>query len=72
MLFGVIVFPLFLNKSKSYFNQEVIEFDESLSMMELISELEADYLQKKINQKDFESTSLELKRKYLVLTNKKS
>ncbi|MBT4290551.1 MAG: hypothetical protein HOD92_24770 [Deltaproteobacteria bacterium] len=48
------------------------EFDESLSIMELISELEADYLLKKINQEDFETVSTELKRRYLEITKGQS
>ena len=49
-----------------------MDFDESLSIMELISELEADYLLKKINKEDFEAVSTDLKRKYLEITSNKT
>ena len=72
LLFFIIIYPLFIKKSDHYFNQKMAEFDESLSIMELISELEADYLLKKINQEDFETVSTELKRRYLEITKGQS
>ena len=51
---------------------KTMDFDESLSIMELITELEADYLLKKINKEDFETVSTDLKRKYLKITENKA
>ena len=72
LLFFIVVYPLFVRKSDKYFNQKTMDFDESLSIMELITELEADYLLKKINKEDFETVSTDLKRKYLKITENKA
>ena len=72
LLFFIVVYPLFVRKSDKYFNQKTMDFDESLSIMELITELEADYLLKKINKEDFETVSKDLKRKYLKITENKA
>jgi hypothetical protein len=72
LLFFIVVYPLFVRKSDKYFSQKTMDFDESLSIMELITELEADYLLKKINKEDFEAVSTDLKRKYLKITENKA
>jgi len=72
LLFFIVIYPLFIKKSDHYFDQKTSEFDESLSIMELLSELEADFLLKKINQEDFETVSTELKRKYLEIDSNNS
>ena len=72
LLFFIVVYPLFVRKSDKYFSQKTMDFDESLSIMELITELEADYLLKKINKEDFETVSTDLKRKYLKITENKA
>ena len=63
----VLVKPLILNEPKPYFipDSDNTEFDESLALLEMISELEIDFQTGKISQVDFEAMSLEYKREYL-------
>ncbi len=67
---AVLYKPLFREKRREYFtsdsNQQ--EFDEKLSLLEAISELETDYRMGKLSQEDFETMSLEFKRVYLEET----
>lgn len=65
--------PLFLEEQRSYFEGETESqtFDESLALLEIISELENDYKTGKVSQEDFEIMSLEYKRNYLEITAKK-
>lgn len=64
----VLVKPLILNAPKPYFTPDSsnTEFDESLALLEMISELEIDYKTGKVSQSDFEAMSLEYKREYLL------
>jgi hypothetical protein len=64
----VVVKPLFWEKKTSYFISEenYREFDESVSYLEMLSEIEADYQMGKISKPDFESLSLEYKRLFLA------
>ena len=63
----VLIKPLILQKPKPYFlpDSGSNEFDESLALLEMISELEMDYQAGKISKADFELMSLEYKREYL-------
>lgn len=63
----VVVKPLFLEKQREYFvtGNDFKEFDESLSILEMISELEIDHEMGKISKSDFETLSLEYKRLFL-------
>ncbi|MBU2511475.1 hypothetical protein KJ966_09050 [bacterium] len=63
----VMLKPLFLERSRSYFSgsSKEVQFDESYSLLEAISELETDYRMGKLSKDDFETTSLEYKRIYL-------
>ena len=66
----VLYKPLFKDPSTIYLQKESgeKEFDESLSLLEMISELETDYSMGKLTQQDYESLSLEYKRQYLELS----
>ncbi len=70
ILFIVMVKPLFWDKQLAYFDSdtEIDEFDETLSLLEAISELETDYKMGKISKEDFEAMSLEYKQLYLKET----
>lgn len=63
----VVIKPLFLEKQRSYFvtGKDFKEFDESVSILEMISEIEVDYQTGKISKSDFETLSLEYKRHFL-------
>ncbi|MCP4297934.1 MAG: hypothetical protein GY786_20290 [Proteobacteria bacterium] len=64
----VVVKPLFLEKQKSYFTtgKDLKEFDESVSILEMISEMEIDYKMGKISKSDFDALSIEYKRLFLA------
>ncbi len=66
--FFVMVKPLFLDKMQPYFQSvsEEDQFEESVSILETLSELETDYKMGKLTKEDFEALSLEYKRSYLV------
>lgn len=63
----VLLKPLILQKPRPYFvsDSDSTEFDESLALLEMISELEVDFQTGKISHSDFDTISLELKRDYL-------
>ncbi len=65
--------PLFLDQQAAYFQPvaEEEEFDESISLLETIDELESDFKMGKLSKDDFESLSLEFKRLYLEKKTKK-
>jgi hypothetical protein len=62
-----VIKPLFLDPAQQYFttNSKPSDFDTSLSLLEIIAELETDYKMGKLSREDFESLSLEYKRSYL-------
>lgn len=59
--------PLFMDKQKAYYQPagKVDEFDESISLLEAIEELQSDFKMGKLSREDFETLSLEFKRLYL-------
>ncbi len=63
----VLVIPLFIDSTQAYYTDvaDHSDFDNSLSLLESISELETDYKMGKLSKEDFESLSLEYKRSYL-------
>ncbi len=63
----VLVKPLFQEKQAAYFetDSENSAFSESLSVLEMITELETDYQMRKVSKEDFETLSLEYKHLYL-------
>ena len=72
ILFLVVINPLFIQKPKRYFTQSShYDFDDSLSILEIMAELEADFQSGKLLRDDFEALSVEFKREYLELRGKK-
>lgn len=71
---GVIVRPLVLAEEAPYFTaeHEDHEFDEGISLLETINELENDFYMGKLTQEEFDALSMEYKREYLDLKNKKA
>ena len=67
VVYYVLVKPLFVDATQPYDSEDsdISDFDNSLSLLESISELETDYKMGKLSQEDFESLSLEYKRSYL-------
>ena len=67
VVYYVLIKPLFIESTQAYYSDvaESSDFDNSLSLLESISELETDYKMGKLSQEDFESLSLEYKRGYL-------
>lgn len=67
VIFLVIVKPLFLMELEPYYGSSVKEelFDESLSVLETLKELESDFKMGKLSSEDYNSLSLEYKRLYL-------
>ena len=67
VVYYVLIKPLFMDSTQPYYSgeTEISDFDNSLSLLESISELETDYKMGKLSQEDFESLSLEYKRSYL-------
>ena len=65
--FLVMIKPLFLEKQHAYYQAEPdsSDFDESISLLEAIAELESDFKMGKLSGKDFEALSLEYKHQYL-------
>ncbi len=63
----VLVKPLFIDKQKTYYQSEPDhhEFNELLSILETISDLETDYKMGKLSKEDFDAMSLDYKRTYL-------
>ncbi len=63
----IVLNPLFSDKQQSYFsrNTKANEFDESLSILEAISELETDFKMGKISKQDYQKMSVEYQRHYL-------
>jgi hypothetical protein len=63
----VVVKPLFWDQDSPLFLEEETKgaFNDSLSLLETIKELEIDYKMGKLSKEDFETLSLEYKRKYL-------
>ncbi|NQU65630.1 MAG: hypothetical protein HQ517_15290 [SAR324 cluster bacterium] len=59
--------PLFIEKQKPYFRLDPQNdtFSESLSILEMITELETDYQMGKVSKDDFDGLSLEYKHQYL-------
>lgn len=64
---AVLAKPLFIEKQRNYYTSSGAQddFDESVSILETIAELETDYLMDKISKEDFENLSLEYQRLYL-------
>ena len=65
--FLAMIKPLFLEKQCSYYQSRSDQgyFDESVSLLEAIAELESDFKMGKLSRKDFEALSLEYKHLYL-------
>ncbi len=63
----VVMKPLFRDEQQDYFSTGTVanEFDESLSILEAISELETDFKMGKISRQDYETISVEYQRLYL-------
>jgi hypothetical protein len=63
----VLFKPLFQEKQVAYFepDSENSAFSESLSVLEMITELEMDYQMGKVSKEDFDTLSLEYKHLYL-------
>ena len=63
----VVFKPLFLEKPAPYFklDSENDTFSESLSILEVITELETDYQIGNVSKDDFDGLSLEYKHQYL-------
>jgi hypothetical protein len=59
--------PLFMDKQASYTQSadNSGKFDETISMLETITELESDYKMGKLSKDDYEALSLEYKHHYL-------
>jgi len=72
IVFIIMIRPLFLQKQRAYFSasSEENDFDESLSLLETIADLERDFQNGKISQEDYESMSLEYKHDFLDLRAK--
>ncbi len=71
----IVVFkPLFRDELQGYFSSDIEshEFDESLSILEAISELETDFKMGKISKQDFETISIEYQRRYLNSKDQKT
>ncbi|OGH00405.1 MAG: hypothetical protein A2600_10265 [Candidatus Lambdaproteobacteria bacterium RIFOXYD1_FULL_56_27] len=69
LIAALVVKPFFLSPEKPYFDPQAQPhvFDESLSLLEGLGELETDYRLGKLNAEEFEHLSLEIKRDYLKL-----
>jgi len=67
VILAIVFRPLFFQKSSPYFTRTQQPFDESVSVLELLSELEVDYLMGKVNQADFQESSTTLKQRYLQI-----
>jgi len=68
IIFYIVLFkPLFQEKQALYFesDSENNAFSESLSVLEMITELEMDYQMGKVSREDFDTLSLEYKHLYL-------
>ena len=65
--FFVLVKPLFLEKPSPYFTPETDsqDFNEAVSLLEIISELDADLQMGKASKEDYESLSLDYRHRYL-------
>ncbi|MDH5560738.1 MAG: hypothetical protein OEY59_07770 [Deltaproteobacteria bacterium] len=65
--FFVLYKPLFMDSQEEYLsqNENEDEFDESISILEALSELEADFDMGKISRDEFDLLSLEYKRDFL-------
>ncbi len=63
----VLFKPLFQEKQAAYFEVDSKNnaFSESLSVLEMITELETDYQMGKVSKEDFDTLSLEYKHQYL-------
>jgi hypothetical protein len=63
----VLFKPLFQEKQALYFesDSEKNAFSESLSVLEMLAELETDYQMGKVSREDFDTLSLEYKHLYL-------
>lgn len=70
----VVIKPLFRDDQQDYFITGTIarEFDESLSILEAISELETDFKMGKISKRDYETISIEYQHRYLVSKDQKA
>jgi len=70
--FFILIRPLFLQKQTPYFEtvSEEHDFDESLSLLETIKDLETDFSYGKITKEDYDNMSLEYKREFLDLRSK--
>ncbi len=72
VFFFVVIVPLFLQKPERYFTRSSqYDFDDSLSILEIVAELEADYRSGKLTKEDFEALSMDFKREYMELRGKK-
>ncbi len=65
--FFVLFKPLFLEKPTPYFQPETEnrDFNEALSLLEMISELDADYQMGKVSKEDYDALSLDYRHRYL-------
>ena len=70
--FLILIRPLFLQKQVPYFDiaSEEHDFDESLSLLETIKDLDTDFQNGKITKEDYDSMSLEYKREFLDIRSK--
>ncbi|MFH2131472.1 MAG: hypothetical protein ABIK68_13940 [bacterium] len=65
--FLVLIKPLFMEKQSRYFKSDAQNdtFSESLSILEMITELKSDYQMGKVSKEDYDTLSLEYKHRYL-------
>ena len=65
--FFVLFKPLFMEKQARHFQSDTENdvFSESLSVLEMITELETDHRMGKVSREDFDALSLEYKHLYL-------
>ncbi len=70
----VVMMPLFRDEQQDYFSTGTVanEFDEALSILEAISELETDFKMGKITKQDYETISIEYQRLYLDSKDQKA
>lgn len=67
VVYFVLIKPLFRDKIQLYYQTKPATelFDESLSILETLTELETDYKMGKLTQEDYEVLALEYKKLYL-------
>lgn len=70
----VIIKSLFLTPQRQYFEKndtDFEDFDESISLLESLSELEVDYKMGKMPTDDYEALKLDFQQNYLAAKQKK-